>query len=150
MASSTGRHRCATPFERIGLCVITLALLLAVAGCRTLYPERSPSTQTPQGRVEQLDCATRRRLRVLGQVVTRDGAGHLVVTVTWLNTSRRTYTANVRITFYNAEGKPEHPPARWDIQRFPAKSKAPVEWTSATPAARTYLIELKKSSFFVF
>ena len=131
--------------------VFVIALLAQVlGGCLGLCPERSASVATTLGRVEQLDCATRRRLRFVGQQVGRDRAGHLVARATTRNVAEKDYVARIRVTFFDSRGRPEQAVTGWDKQAFRAHRDTTLEWTSATPEAQRYLIEVRKDSFFVF
>jgi len=129
--------------------ICVAALLLLVSGCHALCPEHSPSIQTSTGCVAQLDCATRRRLQVVGQRVSRDRAGRLVVRVAWQSVSDDPYTARIRAAFFDRRGTLERT-MEWDRQDFRPRAETVLEWTSATSAAKRYLIEVRKDSFFVF
>ena len=124
-------------------------MLLACCGCRVLCPERSTETVTGAGQVRQLDCATRRRLVVVGQQMSRDGAGRTVVRVTWRNRSAKDYHAEIRVVFRDDAGR-EVEVLDWSGQAFRGGMDTILEWTSSREGAASYLIELRKVSAMVF
>ncbi len=120
--------------RRKGILVLVLTGWLALSGCMMFCPEPSPHRRTAFGEVKVLDFPTCRRLRILGQEVNRTRQGRLWVTVHWLNSSRKTYKAELKVSFFDAEGLAEKGSYRWDLERFPP-GEATDEWESSTAEA---------------
>ena len=123
------------------LCLLGIACL---AGCSLLVTQQSIQRSTPFGVVVLTDHATCKRVEVQEQQVNRDREGRLVVKVHWLNVSEKPYKAQVRVAFQDIEGALERGAYDWDIQQFHPGEQT-VEWTSYTPDAVRYRIELKKA-----
>ena len=60
----------------------------------------------------------------------------------WFNRSSKPYKARVRAAFFDEKGLAERDSFRWDIQEFSPGGQA-IEWTSHTPDAVRYLIEVR-------
>jgi len=91
-----------------------------------------------------LDFPTCRRMRVIAQEADFDDERRLVVTVKWLNVSKRAYRAEIRVGFMDENGLPERGSFRWDLQSFPP-GESVCEWTSYTQSAISYSIEVRRA-----
>ena len=120
-----------------------LAALLGVLmlGCAVVRAGMRPVATTTAGRIE-MDAASARRLRVVAHSHRRDGQGRLVVSATLRNASEGVFEANVRVKFAGADGLLERNSLDTVAQDFPAGDTA-LEWTSATPEARSYVVEVR-------
>jgi len=129
---------------RMGFLVLVSLSCLAATACTLARREPRPSATTPYGGVWMLDHPTRAHMRVLEQKAELSPAKHLVVSVRWLNRSKRPYKAEMRAAFFDAQGFPERAAYTWDLQPFPP-GESTTEWTSYTRDAVRYRIEIRSA-----
>ena len=129
--------------ERLMLCICgMLCVVAAGAGCAMMCPKPGPARATESGRIEIRRPACR-SLRVVSHSVERDPEdGRLVVTVVWQNTAAEDYKAQVRETFFDAQGLGERHMFVWHRDTFhPGEQR--VIWQSDAPDAVRYVIEVR-------
>jgi hypothetical protein len=121
-------------------------LACSAAGCESLTTPDEPQFRTDAGRIE-MDLRSRRRLEVSEHSSRRDDRGHLVARITFNNTSDKDYVANIRVRFIKAAGLMERRAYDTDMHRMPPGLYA-AEWTSYTPDAVSYVVELRTARVF--
>lgn len=119
------------------------------AGCALLKEPALKSApgehaETTCGRV-MLDGRTSGRLLLTEHTWRRDTSGRLVVAGRFQNDSGKAYKARLRVAFADAEGRWEKGSYSSHPQVFPSGLTA-IEWTSSTPAAATYTVEVWSDS----
>ena len=129
------------------LLVYMLAVLAAGGGggCASLAPAPEPLSVQATGRV-QMDWRTLRNLRLLRHESRRDVRGHMVVLLELQNTSEEDFDARVRVKFADAAGRLEKWAYDTDERSF-GPGRTQIEWTSSTPAARSYVVEMWGAKF---
>jgi hypothetical protein len=88
-----------------------------------------------------MDWSASRRLQVTDHRYRRDSGGRLVVFVTFLNASDKTYVARIRVEFADAQGLLEESSLKTHVHRF-APGATSMEWTSSTPDTQGYTIQV--------
>jgi hypothetical protein len=121
-------------------------LVCGTAGCESLSTPDEPEFRTDAGRIE-MDVRSRRRLEVSEHSSRRDDDGHLVVRITFNNTSDKDYVANIRVRFTKADGLMERRAYDTDMHQIPPGLYA-AEWTSYTPDAASYVVEVRTARVF--
>ena len=125
-----------------------LAALLSVVmlGCAVVRGGMRPVVSTAAGRLE-MDAASARRLQVITHGHRRDGQGRLVVSATLRNASEDVFKAKVKVKFASADGLLER--NSFDtVTESLAAGETTFEWTSATPDAQSYVVELRSPRWF--
>ena len=87
---------------------------------------------------------------MVAHTIRRDTLNHLVVRVQFRNMSDSPYVAVVRVEFADAKGKLEEGAKREDRQEFPPGESAPIEWTSRSDAAVSYVVDVRSGGWFPF
>ncbi len=124
------------------LLVVFCLVLMQGTGCAVLGPHTVAKHPGEFGAVRVLGRRARRRIKVLEQGAHRDAEGRLVARVRWLNTADKPYKAQIRRAFYDEKGMLERRSFMWDLHTFDAGENV-IEWTSYTPEAVRYLIEVR-------
>ncbi len=124
------------------ICALALiALAGGAGGCALFGPLAGPLAQTQSGRVE-MDWPSHRRLRIVEHRHRRDRRGHLVVLLVLRNHAEDLYEADLRVAFADQDGIQEEDAHRTIRQEFPPGDTR-LEWTSATPEAASYRVEVR-------
>ncbi len=121
----------------------------AAGGCSTFCPAPSSPAKAGPGQV-RIHWPACRSLQVVAHTVRRDTMNHLVVRVQFRNTSDSPYVAAIRVEFADAHGKLEEGAKRADRQEFPPGKSAPVEWTSRSDTAVSYVVDVRSGGWFPF
>jgi len=122
--------------------VIALSGLAALTGCAMFRPRPTAAEITQCGKIVIRDRASRRHLDVVSQTVKRPSHRHLVVGVTWELEGDEPYVAQVRVSFYDEQDLLEVGSYEWNGHTF-MRGRQYLEWTSATPDAVRYIIEVR-------
>jgi len=116
-------------------------LCLVLGGCVT-----APLSVAGASGSVKLEGSARRTLRVLSQQCERDSSGRLVVLVRFANTSSRPLKARLRVKFRMRDGLWEKGSYDMRETEIPAGESA-FEWSSYTPEAASYEIEVYAAKF---
>jgi hypothetical protein len=107
-------------------------------------PKSSGHLKTQFGEVRVGDYATCKHVRVAGQNVMRDAEGKLAVEVQWANEATEPYKAQVRVCFFDAQGKREKESYTWDLHAIPP-GESQLLWASYTQDAVSYQIDVREA-----
>jgi len=129
--------------------VALLPALVALAGCarwQKVELRLAPGTRARSelGQV-RMDERTSDVLVVAAHRVRRDASGRLAVRVEFQNISDALYAARVRVEFVDAQGMLEKGAFDVDLRKFPPGTTT-MDWTSSTPDAATYSVEVWSGS----
>ncbi len=128
-------------------CLLALTMLAVGAGgaggCALLAPQPGPQVRTAAGEV-RMDWRSRRNLRVLQHRYWRQARGHLAVAVEFENFSAEVYVADLQVRFSDAHGVLDRWSQQTQERRFPPGRTA-LEWTSYTPEAAGYVVEVRSA-----
>ena len=120
---------------------------VAAGGCSAFCPAPSPLAKAGPGEV-RVHWPACRTLEVAAHTCRRDEANRLVVRVQLRNTSASPYLAAIRVEFADSEGRLEEGAEKEDRQEFPPGESAPIEWTSRSDAAVSYVVHVMSGSWF--
>lgn len=136
------------PFNTVIAALVAVLLALyagGVGGCALFCPDPGPHVRTGAGEVK-MDWRTCRNLRVLEHACRRGRHGRLAVLVAFQNRSDDPYVAKLRVKFADAHGMLEKQSYETSVYRFPP-GNTPLEWTSSTPDAESYVVEVWSGRF---
>ncbi|KPK65530.1 MAG: hypothetical protein AMK73_02725 [Planctomycetes bacterium SM23_32] len=143
----SGKTRCGS---RCRWGAAALAALVFAAGgaegCAALAPELGPQARTTAGHVD-MDWASRRALRLLSHDFRRGPTGRLIVRVGVRNDSDSVFIAKLRVRFADEAGLFEKGSHETHVHHFPVGATS-LEWTSATPAAQRYEVQVLSARWF--
>jgi hypothetical protein len=125
---------------RVVALLLSATAAVAGAGCTTLSVAPGEQARTTAGEV-RMDGRSRGCLVVAEHRFRRDERGHLAAFVEFRNVAGRPYTAMVRVMFADRYGRLEKRAYATQEHCFSSGSD-PIEWTSDTPDAETYVIEV--------
>lgn len=121
-----------------------LAACAMLTGCAVLCPAGGRTAAGTAGKTLQAYPACR-WLKVMRQHAERRPDGRLKVTVEWDNTADEPYPVRVRAVFLKDDGSREEG-AAWAELRFQPGGGNVMEFTSSTPEAARYRIEVQSAS----
>jgi len=125
---------------KLGLAVVVVALVCG--GCGVLAPRLPEYARHSRGEV-RMNLQARKHLSLQEHTWRRDERGHLVACVRLRNISEDPFEAAMRVTFVTEDGTPEREARRVDRQQFPGfRQVVGLEWTSDTPEAARYVVEI--------
>lgn len=130
--------------NRSAILAAVLAGVFSIAGCALFCPEPSPFRETRLGQIRIRGFTARRRLRVVGHRVERNREGRLAVAVRWRNRAAKPFKCRIRVTFFDAQGRPEREAYTWDLHTFPP-GLSESRWHSYTLDAERYRIEVRRA-----
>jgi len=142
-------ERARRPVRTIALWMVIVLTALAAGGCSIFCPAPLPLAKVGPGQV-RMHWPACRTLEVVAHTCRRDEGNRLVVRVRLRNTSDSPYLAVIRVAFADKEGKLEEGAEREDRQEFPPGESAPIEWTSRSDTAKSYVVHVMSGGWFPF
>ena len=131
----------------LALCIGIAIAAVTAGGCSVFCPAPSPLARVGPGEV-RLHWPACRTLTVAEQTCRRDALNHMVVRVRLRNLSTSPYLASIRVEFADEEGTTEEGSERADSQEFAPGTSAPIEWTSRSDSAVSYVVDVRSGRGF--
>ncbi|MFW6119116.1 MAG: hypothetical protein ACOC7S_02130 [Planctomycetota bacterium] len=126
----------------VRLVAAAAVILLVCAGCG-LFATPLPDYARHSRGVVRMNPQARNHLALLEHTWRRDERGHLVACIRLRNIADDPFEAAMRVTFFTEDGTPEKEVTRTDRQQFPGFGQiVGLEWTSDTPEAARYVVEI--------
>jgi hypothetical protein len=141
----SGEARAAMRTVALIMCIV--AANAAAGGCSAFCPAPSPLVKAGPGEV-RIRWPACRTLQLVAHTCRRDEANRLVVRVQLRNTSEVPFPAVIRVEFADKDGKLENGAERADRQEFRPGEGPPIEWTSRSDTAMSYVVDVRSGRGF--